>query len=79
MIALLKRFWMYFAHTIKLSSNGDTVTVTCSCGWMCRADGKEKWSDASHATEIHLGNIKRRGLSSLQEKRFRADRDDCRA
>ena len=58
MIALLKRFWMYFAHTIKLSFNGDTVTVTCSCGWMCRADGKEKWSDASHATEIHLGNIK---------------------
>jgi hypothetical protein len=58
MISLLKRFWMYFAHTIKLSSNEDTVTVTCSCGWMCRTDGKEKWSDASHATEIHLGNIK---------------------
>ena len=48
---------MYFTNTINLSHDEDTVIVTCSCGWMSRCDGDEKWSDACHATEIHLGNI----------------------
>jgi len=27
------------------------------CGWTIRCDGPEMWSEASHATELHLGSI----------------------
>jgi hypothetical protein len=52
---LLKRIWMTISHRPRLTSNDDTVMVHCSCGWLVRCDGDEKWSDAYHAWNNHIG------------------------
>lgn len=60
---ILKRFLAFlsrkiYPHKLKLHSDYNTVTVVCSCGWLFRCDGSEMWSEASHATDLHLGKIK---------------------